>query len=373
VVVDPPDAPPAITALDVRRPKPVIGESVRFSADTTRDPDRWEWTVTRSNRPVPEVTARTAEFTHSFTTAGHYVVTLTITKGSRTAQSSRQFSVGRGAVKGWGHEDAALQIDVPQEARSGVIAIDAGLNHSVALKADGRVIAWGDDTFDQLKVPPQALSGVIAISAGGDHSLALKDDGTVVAWGSKDAGETNVPAEAHDLIAVSAGPGYSVALRGDGRVIAWGNGDGPVSQVPAELSSGVVGIAAGDLKTAAWKADGSIVVWPFGEDVTFRFDGAIRTAGYTDSVGLVLEEDGTVTSFGSRKSPLYWVPDEAKADVVALNLGHQHALALKRDGTVVGWGITYTFQPPPPPEYNRGVMAVAGGNLFSLVLLDELD
>ncbi|MET9225498.1 PKD domain-containing protein [Lentzea sp. NPDC003310] len=373
VVVDPPDAPPAITALDVRRPKPVIGESVRFSADTTRDPDRWEWTVTRSDRPVPEVTARTAEFTHSFTTAGHYVVTLTIAKGSRTAQSSRQFSVGRGAVKAWGHEDAALQIDVPQEARSGVVAIDAGLSHSVALKADGRVIAWGDNTFDQLKVPSQALSGVIAISAGGDHSLALKDDGSVVAWGSNDVGETTVPAEAHDLIAVSAGPGYSVALRNDGRVIVWGYGVGPPSEMPAELSSGVVGIAAGDLKVAAWKADGSIVVWPYGEDLTFRFDGAVRAVGYTDSAGVVLAEDGTVTSFGLSKSHIYRVPDEARTDVVALNLGHQHVLALKRDGTVVGWGITYTYLPPPPPEYNRGVTAVAGGNQFSLVLLDELD
>ncbi|SDM15164.1 PKD domain-containing protein [Lentzea albidocapillata subsp. violacea] len=372
VVVDPPDAPPAITALDIRRPKPVIGESVRFSADTTRDPDRWEWTVTRSGRSEPEVTARTAEFAHAFAAAGRYVVTLTITKGSRTAQSSRQFSVGRGAVKGWGDEDKTLQSDIPEEAESGVIAIDAGENHSVALKADGRVIAWGDDTHGQLKVPSQALSGVIAISAGAAHSLALKADGSVIQWGRKDNGERDVPDEAqHSVVAISAGQSESMALKNDGRVIVWGGAQ--MQPVPEAVTNGVVGIEVGNQKFTAWKADGSIIVWPFGEDAGGRLDGGVRAAGWSDSVTLALGENGSVTSWGFPMTSLYFVPEAAKSGVVALNWGRQHVLALKEDATMLGWGLGYDFKPPPPPEYNRGVMAVAAGEGFTLVLLDGID
>jgi hypothetical protein len=53
-----------------------------------------------------------------------------------------------------------------------VVAISAGANHSLALKADGTVVAWGSNIKAQTFVPA-GLSGVIAISAGWDFSLAL--------------------------------------------------------------------------------------------------------------------------------------------------------------------------------------------------------
>ena len=61
--------------------------------------------------------------------------------------------------------------------------IAAGSSHSLALKSDGTVVAWGKNFYGQAIVPA-GLSGVTAIAAGGDHSLALKSDGTVVAWGA---------------------------------------------------------------------------------------------------------------------------------------------------------------------------------------------
>jgi alpha-tubulin suppressor-like RCC1 family protein len=48
----------------------------------------------------------------------------------------------------------------------------AGESHSLALKADGTVTAWGWGFCGQSTVP-SGLSGVNAVVAGGEHSLAL--------------------------------------------------------------------------------------------------------------------------------------------------------------------------------------------------------
>ncbi|MDV7401738.1 hypothetical protein RZS08_60525, partial [Arthrospira platensis SPKY1] len=76
---------------------------------------------------------------------------------------------------------------------SGITGIAAGSNHAIALRNDGAVWAWGnnsngqlgDGTTDSRHTPVQVsgLSGIIAISVGVDFSVALKSDGTVWAWG----------------------------------------------------------------------------------------------------------------------------------------------------------------------------------------------
>jgi len=67
---------------------------------------------------------------------------------------------------------------------SQVVKIAGGGAHSLALKSDGTVVAWGNNSRGQTNVPA-GLTGVVSIAAVLYHSLALKSDGTVVAWGSK--------------------------------------------------------------------------------------------------------------------------------------------------------------------------------------------
>jgi alpha-tubulin suppressor-like RCC1 family protein len=51
---------------------------------------------------------------------------------------------------------------------------------------------------------------VVAIAAGGYHSLALKSDGTVVAWG--DYGQSTVPWTLTGVTRIGAGDNESLAI-----------------------------------------------------------------------------------------------------------------------------------------------------------------
>ena len=117
----------------------------------------------------------------------------------------QSFTVGGTTVVAWGRNDYG-QTTVPA-GLSGVTAIAAGYSHTVALKIDGTVVAWGSQT-----TVPAGLSGVTAIAAGAGHTVALKNDGTVVAWGNNGNGQTNDPFGLSGVTAIAAGGYHTVAL-----------------------------------------------------------------------------------------------------------------------------------------------------------------
>ena len=82
--------------------------------------------------------------------------------------------------------------------------------HSLGLKQDGSIVAWGDNWYGQCNVP-EPNTGFTAIAAGGYHSLGLKQDGSIVAWGRNTYGEGVAPAGNH-FTAISAGNGFNLAI-----------------------------------------------------------------------------------------------------------------------------------------------------------------
>ena len=132
--------------------------------------------------------------------------------------------------------DPAVATDTP-------LAIAGGYNHSLALKSDGTVAAWGGNGFGQTNIPV-GLSNVVAIAGGRYHSLALKSDGTVAAWGENGSGQTTIPVGLGNVVAIAGGDYHSLALKSDGTVAAWGYNAYGQTTIPVGLSN-VVAIAGG--------------------------------------------------------------------------------------------------------------------------------
>ncbi|MCL2712684.1 MAG: hypothetical protein FWD37_05385, partial [Methanomassiliicoccaceae archaeon] len=242
-----------------------------------------------------------------------------------------------------------------------VSTIAAGIEHSVALKSDGTVWAWGLNNYGQLgdgtttnrPNPVQVvgeggndfLTDVKAIAAGDYHTVALKSDGAVWAWGLNNYGQlgdgstddistpVQVVGEDDDgfltnVKAIAAGNNHTVALKNDGTVWAWGrNNSGPLgdntvtnSHTPVQVLKGtstsmddylhdVIAIAAGGQHTIALKGDGT--VWALGRNT----EGQLG--------------DGTTIQ---RRTPVQ-VTDIPISAMISIAAGESHSLALLSDGT----------------------------------------
>ena len=171
-------------------------------------------------------------------------------------------------------------------------ALAGGGYHSLAVKNDGTVWAWGRNDFGQLghgptedsrhPAPVNGLSGVVAVAAGLWHSLALKADGTLWGWGRGDSGQLGDVAAAtiqrpspiaglSNVVALAAGVSHSLALKSDGAVWTWGGndfgqlGDGTTNNrsipAPVEGLSNAVAMAAGNRFSLALTGDGAVWAW----------------------------------------------------------------------------------------------------------------
>lgn len=179
-------------------------------------------------------------------------------------------------------------------------AMSTSHRHSMVLRTDGTVWGWGANEYGQVGTgssrqsvvayPTQVknLTGVRTIAAAGHHSLAVKHDGTVWAWGRNFEGElgngttvdSSVPVQVAGLTnVVQIGGSYqnSIALDAAGRVYTWGHGGlgesgrpdptpgyPPLDSLVPELVPGISDvktISKSSPSTYAVKHDGSTWAW----------------------------------------------------------------------------------------------------------------
>jgi len=216
---------------------------------------------------------------------------------------------------------------------SAVKAVATGVGHTLALKQDGTVVAWGGNWYGEATVP-DGLSDVVAIAAGGNHSLALRRDGTVVAWGLNHLGQATVPGGLSNVVAIAAGHFDSFAVRHDGTVVAWGSNwpDDPAT-VPSGLRD-VKAVAAGWGHILALKQDGTVVAWginDYGQSTVPSGLSGVVAISANWHFSLALKQDGTVVAWGDNSSGQSTVPTSL-SNVVAIAAGMDHAVALVYPG-----------------------------------------
>ena len=104
-------------------------------------------------------------------------------------------------------------------ARANTIA--GGCSHSLGVKADGAVAAWGYNNYGQVTVPP-GLSDIVAVAALYNPQPGPEGRRHRGRLGIEYYGQCNVPAGLTGVAAVAAGAYHSLALKADGTVVAWG-------------------------------------------------------------------------------------------------------------------------------------------------------
>ena len=82
-------------------------------------------------------------------------------------------------------------------------AIAAGISHTCALQADGRLLCFGNNRDGQCDVPA-GIGPVVAVAAGFHHTCALQADGRLLCFGDNDLGQCNVPADIGPIGPVTA-------------------------------------------------------------------------------------------------------------------------------------------------------------------------
>ena len=300
---------------------------------------------------------------------------------------------------------------------SGATALAAGEQHSLAADSSGGVWAWGSNENGRLgqgnsdqansKFPLKVvqLQGVIAVQAGKAHSLALTQEGKVFSWGTNFSGQLGVSGSSKSapvpiefllpdtrIAAIGAASDHSFALDSEGRLWSWGENEYyqlghrayARSNEPRYLSNleaqgKVQSFAVGPVGGAAVLVDGSLWVWGF----YGRYDEPTRVTGLPGPVAqvklgeshmLITLVDGRVMTTGdnrfgqlgdasttSTNDLAFVTPAVVLGPISQLSTGYFHTLVLDANGRLLAWGDNTRGQLGIGVAVNRSVPGVIEG------------
>lgn len=175
-------------------------------------------------------------------------------------------------------------------------AISVGDKHNLALRTDGLIYSWGDNSKGQLgQASPgntalatnitqlgASPTNALAIAAGANHSLAILTDHTLWAWGDNTDGQlgdgtgvtTSVGVQVGtdtNWFAVAGGGRHTLAIKLDRTLWAWGandygqlgNGGTTNATTPTQIGTATnwVAVSAGKDHSLAIDAGGKLWIW----------------------------------------------------------------------------------------------------------------
>jgi len=258
--------------------------------------------------------------------------------------------------------------------------VSLGCEHSAAIKTDGSLWLWGcgssgrlgTNTTDHASSPVQTVSGgtnwrQVSLGAGSFHSAAIKTDGSLWLWGQNSYGILGTNSNTSqsspvqtisggtDWRQVSIGRVHSAAIKTDGSLWLWGQGSGgALGNISSINQSSPVQTVSGGTNwrqvsvgghSAAIKTDGSLWLWGFG------------------SAGRLGNNSTT-----NQSSPVQTVSGGNNWRQVSVS---GHSAAIKTDGSLWLWGYGGNGMLGNNSTTNQSspVQTVSGGNNWRQVSL----
>ena len=277
--------------------------------------------------------------------------------------------------------------------------VSCGGTHTAAIKTDGTLWTWGLGTSGQLgdntvtsKSSPVQTSTFGTnwkqVSGGATHTVAIKTDGTLWCWGQNSngqLGDNTIVLKSSPIQTIAFGNNWKTAIGGlggniisiktDGTLWCWGAGTfGQLGDNTATTKSSPVQtvafgtnwkqIAGGQYHIAAIKTDGTLWMWgsngngQLGDNTTTDRSSPVQTVAFGTnwrqaSCGsthtAAIKTDGTLWIWGfnvlSQLGDNTNVKKSSPVQTVAFGTnwkqvsgGQNHTSAIKTDGTLWTWG-----------------------------------
>lgn len=277
-------------------------------------------------------------------------------------------------LKVWG-DNASRQIS---DAPGGPIkAVAGGAFQSLALRPDGTPVIWGSrptDPTNGLPIGPGSIPGGLAaekfhaVAIGRDDAVLIRPNGTLAAF-SRDptAPVTTVPAGSYSTATVASV--FAAAIARDRTLTAWGSDSwqpptgGPLKGLLNAPKGGPFkAVSARVLYSLALHENGTLYGWGHGahgtnvlegwtptpEDpqISYIPDQTFTTLGAGNVHALAIRPDGTVTGWGNDADGALQAP--AHVRFKAVDAGWGYSVGLATDGTLWGWGTP--FKSPFAPQ-----------------------
>jgi alpha-tubulin suppressor-like RCC1 family protein len=260
--------------------------------------------------------------------------------------------------------------------------VSCGSVHTAAIKTDGTLWTWGQNSFGQLgdntttsrPTPVTTFAGGTnwkQVACGQYYMAAIKTDGTLWTWGSNGYGNlgdntrTSRPTPATTFAGgtnwkqVAGGGIHTAAIKTDGTLWTWGynlNGQLGINNITQTMVCSPVTTFAGGTN---WKQ----VSCGIRHTSAIKTDGTLWTWGYNTSGQL---GDNTTTQ---RNIPVTTFAGGTNWKQVSACNGY-HTAAIKTDGTLWTWGVNINGGlgiNDPPANRNTPITTFAGGTNWKQV------